>query len=714
MPTRGNNRVFKTHHPRPYSARRVATVVTVAALTAAGALALSAPAFAIPTPSTVYVSPGGIDSSTCGGVDQKCLTIQHGVDRAESGDTVQVAAGTYHEGVTITKGVTLQGAGAASTIIDGTDVDPGPNGLVDIGTTDGDLTISGFTMQNPFIGTVAGPYTVTMTDTNAADHVTFSHNTILGSPDDPDYLTNAPVGIDSANTSAPTTITDNDFSDLWQAVLLEGNQGALDVSGNHFHDLTPYDDGTSKYPAEGVYVLSDKEGSATDQNVTDNTFDSYNGIGIAYSAGYDLGGCTGTPCSGSVTGTITGNTFQLAANSDGFATASAIRLRSINAGDELNLTMGGNTGTVTAPTKTIEETPTSGSITITPTSLPDSIVPTPTPTIDANIPASITTGAAPVSFASSAANPTGGDDIAHARYDITLTGTSGISAADITLQYESSPGTYSTVPLEGTASAGNKITGYFGPFSGFPFPASATANVTNFKLSVPSTNAETGRLTSTVSLDEVSSGSGHPAINTLATDTSTIDIAATSSLSVQLSPVHPTTATVTSAKVTVTTAGQPNGGTVTIRSGASTYTGKVVNKTATVKLRKYTSGGSHTISVNFGGTASALASSTTKTFTVAKVKSTLAFSTKPANITSKTAAPKAIVAISAKGASVYGATVTIKQGSHRIGSATVQHGKARITLPKLAAGTYHWTVRYAGTQSSAAATKTVKVVVTKA
>jgi hypothetical protein len=781
--------------------RRAATLATVAGLIAAGGLGLSAPALSIPVavaPSTVYVSPGGIDSPTCGGVDQKCLTIQHGIDQANGGDTVQVSAGTYPEVVTIAKGVNLQGAGADVTIIDGTDVPPGPTGLLDIGTANGDVTVSGFTIENPGIGTVAGPYTITVQDSNPADHITISDNTILGTEADPDFLTNAPLGIDSADTFASMTVTNNDISGVWQGVLLEGLRGALNVSGNHIHGLTPYDDGTNKFPAEGVYVLSDKQSSASDQNVTDNIFDGYNGIGIAYSAGYDLGGCTDVPCEGTVTGSITGNTFDLAANAPDFATASAIRLRAINAGDELNLTMGGNTGTVAAPTKTIEETPNAGSITITPTSTPDAIIPSPTPTVDLVAPSPVTTGAPAVSFESSATNPVGGDDIAHARYDISLTGTSGLTASEITLQYETTPGNFATVALEGSASSGDAITGSVGPLGGFEFPASPDPLVTNFKISVPSADAATGPITSTVNLDEVSSGTGNPVINTLASDTQTIDVVASTptianhsdatqsgkpvtvavpdavgehgpftythgaathgtvtgsaqalvytpaatfvgtdhftytatdtndapatgtetvtvtraatSLSASISPARPTSADTVSVKVTVTTTGDPTGATVGIKSGTTIYTGKVVHKTVTIRLHRY-SGGQHPIAITFPGTASTLPSTASMRFTVAKVKSTLALSTNPRSITNKTTSSKATVTVVSTGASTTGATIVIKIGSRVLGSGTVHGGKAVITLPHFPSGTKKLTVSYSGTATSAATTRTFTIVV---
>ncbi|MDT4959858.1 MAG: hypothetical protein QOD31_3657, partial [Pseudonocardiales bacterium] len=314
----------------------------------------------------------------------------------------------------------------------------------------------------------------------------------------------------------------NDISGVWQGVLLEGNRGALDVSDNHIHHLTPYVDGAAMYPAEGVYILSDKESSASAQDVTHNLFDNFNGIGIAVSAGYNLAGCDPGPCNGSVTGSISDNTFALLANAPGFLTASAIRLRATNANDALILTMGGNTGTVLAPTKTFEESPGNGTITITPSSPPNTIVTVPAPTLAVNTPASITTAEQPVAFSLASHNGSG-ENFSRARFQVTLTGDPGLSADQVHLQSKVGSSVFQNVALSGTTSGGG-IVGFIEPAAGFDYPNGADAP-NDFRLSF-ALGAPGGSLTSTVRLVEVSQGTGHPELNTLATDADTITVVA--------------------------------------------------------------------------------------------------------------------------------------------------------------------------------------------
>jgi hypothetical protein len=73
---------------------------------------------------TFYVSTTGIDNSGCGtAVNTPCRTIPYAIGLANSGDTIEVAAGSYGTGVlSINKGVTLNGPNAVINPVTGTRV----------------------------------------------------------------------------------------------------------------------------------------------------------------------------------------------------------------------------------------------------------------------------------------------------------------------------------------------------------------------------------------------------------------------------------------------------------------------------------------------------------------------------------------------------------------------------------------------------------------
>jgi parallel beta-helix repeat protein len=145
---------------------RVGTMLAAAAVLAAlllsGGLILGAGTARAAT--TLAVSPTGADSATCGAAASPCLTISQAVTNAAAGDTIEVAAGTYTEQVTITKSITLQGTSAiidASGLVNGVAIQPGGDGS----------TVSGFTIENALAqGLVA----------QQVSGVTISGNTIQG------------------------------------------------------------------------------------------------------------------------------------------------------------------------------------------------------------------------------------------------------------------------------------------------------------------------------------------------------------------------------------------------------------------------------------------------------------------------------------------------------------------------------------------------------
>jgi hypothetical protein len=84
------------------------------------AIAPVSPAGAAPT--TLYVSTTGTNTSNnCQASSNPCASVSHAVSQAVSGDTIQVAAGTYQDIVAIPSplNITINGAGVASTTIDG-------------------------------------------------------------------------------------------------------------------------------------------------------------------------------------------------------------------------------------------------------------------------------------------------------------------------------------------------------------------------------------------------------------------------------------------------------------------------------------------------------------------------------------------------------------------------------------------------------------------
>lgn len=115
-------------------------------LLAAGRLEQTAPLAAAPLAAapltTWHVAPGGDDANDCLSLPNACATISAAIDKASDDDTIVIAAGTYNEhDIEVSKRLTLTGAGAATTIIDG-----GRNGRVF--ALHRTVTLSHLTIQN--------------------------------------------------------------------------------------------------------------------------------------------------------------------------------------------------------------------------------------------------------------------------------------------------------------------------------------------------------------------------------------------------------------------------------------------------------------------------------------------------------------------------------------------------------------------------------------
>jgi parallel beta-helix repeat protein len=95
----------------------IPTFVTIAALVAA-ALCVAAFLPSVAHGAPIYVSVLGSDTAGDGlSATTSFATVQHAIDMAASGDTVQVGAGTFAGGITMKDGVSLHGAGSSETTL---------------------------------------------------------------------------------------------------------------------------------------------------------------------------------------------------------------------------------------------------------------------------------------------------------------------------------------------------------------------------------------------------------------------------------------------------------------------------------------------------------------------------------------------------------------------------------------------------------------------
>jgi hypothetical protein len=116
----------------------------------------------------------GSDSATCGGQRAPCKTISQAITNAAPGDAIQVAPGTYPEHLTISKPLTITGAGEQQTIVNGSSalgtavaVAARPVGLARLTVTNGSA------IDSPRRG-VLNQATAMLT----LDHVTVSGNNV--------------------------------------------------------------------------------------------------------------------------------------------------------------------------------------------------------------------------------------------------------------------------------------------------------------------------------------------------------------------------------------------------------------------------------------------------------------------------------------------------------------------------------------------------------
>ena len=218
-------------------------------------------------------------------------TIQAGINAVAGNGTVNVAPETHPvDQIYINKGLTLQGAGASSTIIDGGNAVNASQGTIYLYHTSATVTIDGFTFINPGYDTSAEE-TAAIEGSHPSAPVTISHCHFIGVADNgADPFDNA-IWVYHPNAGGVINITNNEFDHQWQSILLEMQGDGAVVAGNNFHDLFAQSDGVTTYPPEAVYLWADGGVNITAPvTINNNTFSAFDGWSIVLRGGEGDGG----------------------------------------------------------------------------------------------------------------------------------------------------------------------------------------------------------------------------------------------------------------------------------------------------------------------------------------------------------------------------------------------------------------------------------------
>lgn len=252
--------------------------------------------------------PVFIDTNTNGifdGSDSSFNSIQSAVNAASSGDTIYVNAGIYHESqiVVIDKGLTIQGAGAALTTIDGGNaVVSGPDthpGTIYFKNPDAPVKIDGFTFVHPVNNSTIEKVASVVTDfgdsASSSPSVTISNNHFIGVADNGNNPFDKAVWVSSPPAGVVAHITNNEFDHVWQAILLDQPFGGAVITGNNFHDLFSQTDGVATYVPQAMFLTAHALNGAPQTisapvTINNNYFSNFNGKSIDLSGGYQGSG----------------------------------------------------------------------------------------------------------------------------------------------------------------------------------------------------------------------------------------------------------------------------------------------------------------------------------------------------------------------------------------------------------------------------------------
>ena len=227
----------------------------------------------------------GSDITGTGTLAAPWKTISHAITDVAvlADDTIMVAAGTYNEEVDITKALSIIGAGAATTIIDGTGVPAQLTGLVAI-TAPGNVLFTGFTVKNAYSSTMNGAshnrFEIYASGAISGVTYTISYCNLYGTNnplEDQDY------GFYNYGEAANVVFTHNMITQTGaNPILVEVCTGATEISYNTL-DAGCYGVDPIFFMAYGTTSPATTLIVTTLQNVSYNTFDMGTGGPFDYS-----------------------------------------------------------------------------------------------------------------------------------------------------------------------------------------------------------------------------------------------------------------------------------------------------------------------------------------------------------------------------------------------------------------------------------------------